>query len=88
MVNERLGTQPRLPDQKGAANAVRTLAGRRQNLYIGLDFNDLIYDRVVRVGPFRTRSFLLPEPSLPLSEGAGAGAGNAVGPGGEARLCT
>jgi hypothetical protein len=80
-VNERLGTQPRLPGQKGAANAVRTLAGRRQNRYIGLNFNYLIYDRVVRVGPFRTRSFLLPEPTLPPSEGTWAGAGNAVGSG-------
>jgi hypothetical protein len=57
----------RMPAEKPDRGVVRTLAGRGQNRYIGRNLQFLIYDRVVRVGPFRTRSFLLPETaSLPV----------------------
>jgi hypothetical protein len=44
------------------------LAGQGENRYIGgnLWFS---YDRVLRVGPFRTRSFLLPERTREVTPG-------------------
>jgi hypothetical protein len=63
-VKEGLGLKARLKEaqNRGFAGS-QGLAGPCQNRYISRNLW-FSYDRVLRVGPFRTRSFLLPERAL------------------------
>ncbi len=58
-MNEGLGLKPYPKGRKFALSGLAGLAGSYENRYIrrNLWFS---YDRVLRVGPLRTRSFLLP----------------------------
>jgi ribosome maturation factor RimP len=67
---------------KSPAGGFAGLAGPRQNRYINRNLC-FSYDRVLRVGPFRTRSFLLPERGCGMRRRAGSG--RSAGPPFEAR---
>ena len=59
-MKEGLGLKPRREGRKFTLRGLAGLAGSRQNRYISANLW-FSYDSVLRVGPFRTRSFLLPE---------------------------
>ena len=70
-MNEGLGSIRALKRGKIDLNAIAGLVGLRKNRYIrgNLWFS---YDRVLRVGPPGTRSFLLPEGAQPQKGRQGA----------------
>jgi hypothetical protein len=71
LVKEGLGSNARPKAAKLQALGLAGLAGLGKNRYTGRNLW-FSYDRVSRVGPFRTRSFLLPEQALQKSD-AGPG---------------